>query len=174
MTIELAALRLLAETGDENIAMQTVADEIGISRRTFYRYYPSVHDALVAVPLRSLARISDDFRARPDTESLREAFVKAIDQGEPSTATELVAEIRTKHPMVWHRIVSQMQPPAIDFFENMVRERLHRSGQDARLARLAGAVLVGVIETQSPLLNDQMAVDPLEEALAGVIELLRA
>lgn len=171
--IELAALQLLFETGDDDLAMQVLADRIGISRRTFYRYYPSAHHALVAAPLRSLARISEDVRQRPESESLRTAFMNAFNQAQPSEASQLIARIAATYPLVWRRVIAQMQPTSVDFFEVMVSDRLRRSGRDTRLARLVAGVLVSVIENQQIALDTMVVFAPLEEPLVGVMELLR-
>lgn len=44
--VERAALELFASRGFENVTSDEVADSAGISRRTFFRYYPTKADAV--------------------------------------------------------------------------------------------------------------------------------
>lgn len=172
--IELATLALLLETGDETISVAQVAERVGVSPRTFYRYFNSINDALVASPLRSLARISERVRARPDSERLREVFVNAFEGLEVSDSTRLIIRIATKYPQMWRRVIAHMQPTSVDFFEQMVGDRLRRSGQDTSLSRLVAGVLVAVIENQGFSLESRRVFDPLDESLTAVMDLLKS
>jgi AcrR family transcriptional regulator len=172
MNIEVAALQKFIEHGDEHFSVQAVADSLELSKRTFYRYYPSINDALVAAPLRSLRRIRDAVKARPLAEPMREAFLHALNQAEGSQATELVIDAASRHPLAWRRVVAQMQPTAVDFFEDAIADRLRRDGRETRFARLAAGILVGVIENQEILVETRVVFRSLEESMNEVFKLL--
>jgi AcrR family transcriptional regulator len=59
------ARRLTAERGLNGFTVEEVCDEVDISRRTFFNYFPSKEDAIIGVqPEEDLRRFSDEFLAR--------------------------------------------------------------------------------------------------------------
>lgn len=69
-------------------------------------------------------------------------------------------------------MVAQMQPTAIDFFEDAVADRLRRNGRDTRFARVAAGILVGLIENQEVLVETRVVFHTLEESINEVFKLL--
>jgi len=77
--LETIALRLFAERGLDAVTVQDIADEAEIAARTFYRYFPTKADVLLAHRRRLFDRLLRALAARPSEESptvaLRQAFL---------------------------------------------------------------------------------------------------
>lgn len=76
--IERAAFRLFAERGFDAVTMADIAAEVGVGRRTLFRYYESKND----IPWGQFDRTLDDFRsilaAMPEDLPLREAVHRGV------------------------------------------------------------------------------------------------
>ena len=55
LRIEIAGLRLIGERGLDDVTVEQIATEAGISVRTFFRYFRNVRDIVTAVPVREIA-----------------------------------------------------------------------------------------------------------------------
>jgi AcrR family transcriptional regulator len=74
----MAAMRLAAERGLENVLVEDIAAEAGVSTRTFNNYFGSKYEAICALAMDRGRRIGEALRARPAGEPLREAIVNAV------------------------------------------------------------------------------------------------
>jgi AcrR family transcriptional regulator len=88
LEIERAALELFATSSREDVTVEEIARAAGISRRTFFRYFPSRDDVLAALPMRHVNRLCLRFGARPSSESLLEAFITAVIEEEAGGAQD--------------------------------------------------------------------------------------
>ena len=70
----LAALKLAAERGVENVRVEEIAAAAGVSPRTFNNYFPSKEAAIVSLVMERAARVADFLRARPANEPLPKAI----------------------------------------------------------------------------------------------------
>lgn len=73
-----AALRLAIRDGIENLTVERIADEADIALRTFFNYYSSKEEAVVATVSSAAEALIAEFRARPRTESVLRAFREAV------------------------------------------------------------------------------------------------
>jgi AcrR family transcriptional regulator len=64
-----AALRLAFEHGPDKITVEAIADEVGVSRRTFSNYFANKEEALFYGDLQRMRLLSGIARQRPATES---------------------------------------------------------------------------------------------------------
>jgi AcrR family transcriptional regulator len=64
-----AAVRLATEHGLDRITVEAIADEAGVSRRTFSNYFGSKEEALMYGDSRRIRGLIEAVRARPATES---------------------------------------------------------------------------------------------------------
>ncbi|HEV3359770.1 MAG TPA: TetR family transcriptional regulator [Pseudonocardiaceae bacterium] len=84
-----AALRLAMDKGLENVRVEDIAAEVGVSARTFNNYFSSKEEAICAITIRRNARIGDFLLKRPADEPIWTATINAVvehysDIGEPT------------------------------------------------------------------------------------------
>ncbi|HEX6356111.1 TetR family transcriptional regulator [Actinophytocola sp.] len=73
-----AAIRLFVERGFENVRVEDIAAEVGVSPRTFNNYFSSKAAAVVERHVDRARLIADELRARPADEPLWEAITAAV------------------------------------------------------------------------------------------------
>ncbi|WP_020388175.1 TetR family transcriptional regulator [Kribbella catacumbae] len=74
-----AAVRLTVERGFDNVRVEDIAAEAGVSLRTFRNYFSSKAEAIAARHVERVLRVAGELRARPAEESLWEAIRAAIE-----------------------------------------------------------------------------------------------
>jgi AcrR family transcriptional regulator len=75
-----AALRLAVAHGADKITVEAVADEAGVSRRTFSNYFANKEEALLHGEQRRVATVIDLVRGRPADEDAWTALSRAADE----------------------------------------------------------------------------------------------
>jgi AcrR family transcriptional regulator len=73
-----AAIRLTVERGFDNVRVEDIAAEVGVSPRTFNNYFASKGEAIAARHLERARVIAEELRTRPASESLWEAIENAM------------------------------------------------------------------------------------------------
>ena len=73
-----AAVRLIVERGYDNVLVEDIANEAGVSPRTFNNYFSSKAAAVASRHLDRSLRIADGLRARPPGEDLWTAITEAV------------------------------------------------------------------------------------------------
>ena len=73
-----AAVNLLSENGLGNFTAEDLADAVGISRRTFFNYFPSPEAALAATVQNFLDGAIEEFRQRPADETILDSAIAAV------------------------------------------------------------------------------------------------
>ncbi|GLW07363.1 TetR family transcriptional regulator [Microtetraspora sp. NBRC 13810] len=94
-------VRLAAERGLENVRIEEIAAEAGVSPRTFNNYFSSKHEAVGYRHVSRMRRSAELLRARPAAEPLWEAITEAVleplgrgDRVTRSPGAELLAGLR--------------------------------------------------------------------------------
>ena len=77
-SIAQAALELLRAKGLGNFTVEELAERAGVSRRTFFNYFPSTEAAICATTEDFLDLVLESFRQRPESEPLLESAVQAL------------------------------------------------------------------------------------------------
>lgn len=151
LRIEKAALNLLLARGFDDVTADDIAEAAGISRRTFFRYFPSRDEVLCGVYIRALLHLFDLLRARPIEESLIESLVNAarLDLVPSTDPDELEIAALSRRLMAtdseaWQRAVAQAQKPILDAYTDVVAFRLRAAGRDPAGARIISASLWAV------------------------------
>ncbi|MEU6152090.1 TetR family transcriptional regulator [Actinosynnema sp. NPDC047251] len=73
-----AALRLCAERGVDEVTVEQVARDAGVSLRTFFNYFSSKEEAVVAGDVATAEAFVQAFTRRPSTEPVLEALRQAL------------------------------------------------------------------------------------------------
>ena len=95
-----AALRLAVERGLENVRVEDIAAEAGVSPRTFNNYFSSKQEAVVCRQTDRVRQAADALRRRPPDEPLWQA----VDH----VAQELFADSNSTPDARWTRAVSEL------------------------------------------------------------------
>jgi AcrR family transcriptional regulator len=74
----MTALRLAVERGLENVTVEDITAEAGVSLRTFGNYFSSKYEAIRAIGTDRARRIGGTLLARPAGESLWDAIAGAM------------------------------------------------------------------------------------------------
>jgi AcrR family transcriptional regulator len=72
--IGIAAWRLAVERGPDGVRIEDIAEEVGVSRRTFHNYFATKEEAMVSMALDRAERICSALRERPADEPLADAL----------------------------------------------------------------------------------------------------
>jgi AcrR family transcriptional regulator len=144
--IVLAALRLFADRGFDEVTVEEIAAAAGISLSTLFRHVASKDDLLVDVVRTGRAMIVANFRQRPATEPVRESLAHAI-----LRRTEQFTD-ETETIELWRRAMGSAPPRVrraalLDEQERgqligLVAARLAVTADGADTADLAAGVLV--------------------------------
>jgi len=126
--LEAAALRLFGERGFDAVTVDDIAAEADVSRRTFFRYFASKEDVLLADHFVQLARLREAMASRPADEPVLTALRNALlsitgDFGDRKEKVILRGRIMRDTPSLQARSLVH-QKTWEDAMQQMVAERL--------------------------------------------------
>lgn len=74
--IGIAAWRLAVERGPDHVRVEDIAEEAGVSRRTFHNYFATKEEAMASLAVDRAERICSALRERPAQEPLADALAE--------------------------------------------------------------------------------------------------
>src|SRR5215475_301952 len=74
-------MRLAVQRGLDNVLVEDIAAEAGVSTRTFNNYFASKYEAICARGMERSLRMGEELRRRPPGEPLMEAITNAVIEG---------------------------------------------------------------------------------------------
>jgi AcrR family transcriptional regulator len=175
----MAALRLALERGLENVRVEDIADEVGVSPRTFNNYFSSKYEAITARHSDRVRRSVAALRARPEGEPLWEALTAAMIEpwdyagatsAPPSPETLAATRILTDEPAVRAEWLSA----AFDTDKGLAAAVAERTGLDPVKDLYPSLVAVTVTGAMQSALAHWLRADPPVPLAPLLREALRA
>jgi AcrR family transcriptional regulator len=139
--LEAAALRLFGERGFDAVTVDDIAAEADVSRRTFFRYFASKEDVLLADHLVQLARLREAMAARPPDETILTALRNAI--------LSMTGDFEDRKEMVILRGRIMRETPSLQ-----ARSLVHQRAWE---------------EAMQEMVADRLGVDPTVDLRPGVV-----
>ncbi|HTU31922.1 MAG TPA: mycofactocin system transcriptional regulator [Solirubrobacteraceae bacterium] len=98
-SVERTALALFAERGFERTTVEEIAAELGVGRRTVFRYFPSKNDIVWGEFDRVLDRLRDELDGHGEDVDVMDALAAAA-VASNSYPTEQLPELRTRMTLI--------------------------------------------------------------------------
>ncbi|MBT1545528.1 acyl-CoA-like ligand-binding transcription factor [Curtobacterium aurantiacum] len=142
---EVAIARFDAD-GFDQVTVEQIAAEVGISARSFHRYFPAKEDTVIGDPGRHREALAAAFRSRPADEpvwtALREAFADLVSDsgGEDTETARRSIRVMTSTASLRARNLEKHNAWA-EVLTPLVAERLAGPGVDLRARTLVQAAL---------------------------------
>lgn len=148
-----AALRLAMAHGLDGVTVEDIADEAGVSRRTFSNYFANKEDAILHADRERTGRLLSLLVERPEREPPWEALRRAVadlfrDQEAPDPAWVEQLRLLRRHPSLLARQASDQIALERELAAVLVK-RGHDT--DEELARLMAATLLAAFRTATAL-----------------------
>ncbi|WP_299444669.1 TetR/AcrR family transcriptional regulator [uncultured Phycicoccus sp.] len=138
-----AAYTIVRDEGIDAITADAVAERAGVSRRTFFNYYPSVESVLTATVAEFFASVSGRLEARPLGEPVRRSLLSVVDDPTDLDLVErigVLAAAGTASPHANALILAELHG-WLDWLEPWLRERLGPGPSELHIATLATSIL---------------------------------
>jgi AcrR family transcriptional regulator len=170
-----AALRLTMTDGIDNVTVEDIADEVGVSRRTFSNYFANKEDAVLHADRERTQLLLDLVRARPAGErpwaALRHSAEQLYGRDTPPDPG-WVAQLRLlrRYPS----LLARQAADQIELERELAEVLLARGAEDPELARLMAATFLAATRTAGALWFDsagEQALPELMDRLLGRIRL---
>ena len=142
-----AAYAIVRDAGFEGLTAEAVADRAGVSRRTFFNYFPSVESVLTASVTEFFASVGERLDARPVDEDVLDSAVAVVtDPGDGDLLERIgvLAAAGEASPHARGLILIELHA-WLDWLEGWLRRRLGPDVTDVYVATLASG-LVGAAE----------------------------
>ncbi|MGO4807635.1 TetR family transcriptional regulator [Arthrobacter sp. 2MCAF15] len=94
------ALQMFDENGFDATTVDDIAGALGISARSFFRYFPAKEDVVIGDPAPIGMRVRDAAMARPADEPIWTVLRRAFDPIEIATPEEVTRGLRTMRVMM--------------------------------------------------------------------------
>lgn len=171
-----AARRLTLERGLETVTVEEIADEAGVSPRTFFNYFSCKEEAIVGADRTLLVALADRVEKRPASEDPFSALLAVLAAGEDSEVARRWT-VRTEMVRRYPELIPRHMAGLVEFERALTRAVANRLGVDPETDAYPKLVVAWVAATLRSTIewwleNDQPM--PLREALRRAFELLAA
>lgn len=143
-----AAAELFYERGYAATTVDDIVTAVDVSPRTFFRYFPTKEDLVVALGATSLDLFLDALRDRPPEESLQVAVAEAIDQSlasgwENTTKVRSFLALLRETPALRARWLEEAYGKR-DLMAEVIATRTGTDPSDLRNLLIAGAITLTI------------------------------
>lgn len=168
------ALGLFARDGYESVSAEAIAEEAGVSLRTFYRYFPTKDAVLSPIITDGTTEFVAAVAARPRRESLATAVERAYAELAPQqgqAGVQLLIGLLTDVPALRARWLDDLRSIEVALLP-VVHQRA-RQALDDRQARLTAAAAVTGLRVALECSARTRSADPLSDTLGSALRYLR-
>jgi len=168
------ALGLFARDGYESVSAEAIAEEAGVSLRTFYRYFPTKDVVLSPIITDGTTEFVAAVAARPRRESLATAVERAYAELAPQqgqAGVQLLIGLLTDVPALRARWLDDLRSIEVALLP-VVHQRA-RQPLDDRQARLTAAAAVTGLRVALECSARTRSADALSDALGSALRYLR-
>ncbi|MFF7131175.1 TetR family transcriptional regulator [Streptomyces sp. NPDC008196] len=178
------AIELFTTRGYERTTVDDIADSVGVSQRTFFRYFAGKEDAALALDEMTVAHFVEGVRARPPHEVPLEALRQAVLQGWDTLHEVVESVVPVERFLAMYRVIESTPVllaahlrRSAEVEEVLARVLAEREGLDAATdprPRLLVAVFSGVMRvTERQWLSEgEFSLEAMRELTASHLELL--
>jgi AcrR family transcriptional regulator len=179
-----AAVRLTVERGLDNVRVEDIAAEAGVSLRTFRNYFANKAEAIAGRHIDRILRISDELRARPADEPLWEAIRQAIEaqvslgqgSGKEKPDEQWLAGLRLM--MTEPALLGEIAKANARVGEELAEAIAERTGTEGMYPRLVAAVvgaasavaMAEFMRADPPRPMAELLAEALDQVAAGLPE----
>ncbi|WP_405524973.1 TetR family transcriptional regulator [Streptomyces canus] len=178
------AIELFTTEGYERTTVDDIADAVGVSQRTFFRYFAGKEDAALALDEMTVTRFVDAVRARPPHEPPLEALRKAVLESWDTLHEVVESVVPVQRFLALYRVIESTPVllaahlrRSAEVEEVLTRVLAEREGLDAATdprPRLLVAVFSGVMRvTERQWLTDgEFSLEAMRALTVSHLELL--
>lgn len=178
------AIELFTDRGYEQTTVDDIADEVGVSQRTFFRYFAGKEEAALALHEMTVAHFVEGVRARPAHEPPLEALRQAVLEGWETLHEVVDAVVPVARFLGMYRVIESTPVllaahlrRSAESEEVLTRVLAEREGLDSGTdprPRLLVAVFSGVMRvTERQWLTDgDFSLEAMRELTVAHLELL--
>jgi AcrR family transcriptional regulator len=142
-----AAYSVVRDVGFDAVTADAVAERAGVSRRTFFNYYPSVETVFTASVAEFFVSVGERLDARPLDEDVLDSALAVVTDAGDSELVERIAVLATAGESSAHArgLILVELHSWLDWLEGWLRGRL-APGTDDLLVATYASTLVGTAE----------------------------
>ena len=165
-----SAVTLFARDGYDNVSVEDISEEAGISLRTFYRYFSAKDEVLSPIFTQATEDLLDHIARRPAAEDLAEAVEHAYRQISPPTdRVQALIRLFIDVPALQARWLNDLRALEAALVP-VVRQRTPASDHDAHLS---AAVIVTALRVTLEQSTRDKSAEPLADTLSRALRYLR-
>ncbi|MEU9322663.1 TetR family transcriptional regulator [Streptomyces canus] len=178
------AIELFTTEGYERTTVDDIADAVGVSQRTFFRYFAGKEDAALALDEMTVTRFVEAVRARPSHEPPLEALRQAVLEGWDTLHEVVESVVPVERFLAMYRVIESTPVllaahlrRSAEVEEVLTRVLAEREGLDATTdprPRLLVAVFSGVMRVTERqwLTEGEFSLEAMRELTVSHLELL--